>query len=134
MTTRPTLAIIDDPIAPKGRTQAPASQEPAKATSKPARKAAGSHAQAEVGEEVTSAAPVPPKAGYAEESKKAVFGRVPRSLTRRLERALVELREYTDDLTQEQLLAALLHRYVDPASPESLSELSTTVAQYRSQV
>ena len=51
--------------------------------------------------------------GYRDEQKRAVFGRVPRSLSRRLERAVVELREDIEDLTQEQLLAALLHQHVE---------------------
>jgi hypothetical protein len=59
---------------------------------------------------------------------------VPRSLHRRLERAVVELREETEDLTQEQVLAALLHQHVDPSSPELLSELSDTVRGYREQL
>ena len=68
---------------------------------------------------------------YSDEPRKAVFGRLPRTLTRRLERALVELREDADDLTQEQVLAALLLRYVDPADPERMHALAHTVAAYR---
>lgn len=68
---------------------------------------------------------------YGQEERKAVFGRVPRSLSRRLERAVVELREEMDDLTQEQLLAALLDRYVDPSKPEVLAELAATIREYR---
>lgn len=43
------------------------------------------------------------------------FGRVPRSLHGRLERAVVELRDEFEDLTQEQGLAALLHEPAVPA-------------------
>jgi len=60
-----------------------------------------------------------------------VFGRVPRSLSRRLERAVVELRDEFEDLTQEQVLAALLHDHVDAADPAALDQLTDTVRRYR---
>lgn len=84
------------------------------------------------------AEPVAPAAaaaqGFRGEQKRAVFGRVPRSLSRRLERAVVELREEMEDLTQEQLLAALLSRHVNPAEPASLAALAETVRAYRDQL
>jgi hypothetical protein len=58
-----------------------------------------------------------------------VFGRVPRSLSRRLERAVVELRDEFEDLTQEQVLAALLHEHA--ADPAALAHLTDTVRRYR---
>ena len=60
-----------------------------------------------------------------------MFGRVPRSLSRRLERAVVELRDEFEDLTQEQVLAALLHEHVDAADPAALAHLTDTVRRYR---
>ena len=60
-----------------------------------------------------------------------MFGRVPRSLSRRLERAVVELRDEFEDLTQEQVLAALLHEHVDAADPAALARLTDTVRRYR---
>jgi hypothetical protein len=49
--------------------------------------------------------PAPAPRGYGGEEKRAVFGRVPRSLTRRLERAVVELREEIEDLTHAAVVA-----------------------------
>jgi DNA-binding phage protein len=60
-----------------------------------------------------------------------VFGRVPRSLSRRLERAVFELRDEFEDLTQEQVLAALLHEHVDASDPAVLADLTETVRRYR---
>lgn len=71
---------------------------------------------------------------YGQEEKKAVFGRVPRSLSRRLERAVVELRDEFEDLTQEQVLAALLHAHVDPKDHAALARLADTVRRYRSEL
>ncbi len=71
---------------------------------------------------------------YGQEEKKAVFGRVPRSLSRRLERAVVELRDEFEDLTQEQVLAALLHAHVDPKDHAALARLADTVRCYRSEL
>ena len=59
-----------------------------------------------------------------------MFGRVPRSLSRRLERAVVELRDEFEDLTQEQVLAALLDEHVDAADP-GLWSSTDTVRRYR---
>jgi hypothetical protein len=39
---------------------------------------------------------------YRDENKKAVFGHVPRSLSRRLDRALLELRKTMDDFTRKR--------------------------------
>ena len=60
-----------------------------------------------------------------------MFGRVPRSLSRRLERAVFELRDEFEDLTQEQVLAALLHEHVDAGDPAVLADLTGTVRRYR---
>jgi hypothetical protein len=68
---------------------------------------------------------------YGREQKRAVFGRVPRSLSRRLEGAVFELRDEFEDLTQEQVLAALLHEHVDAGDPGVLAELTKTVRRYR---
>ena len=48
-----------------------------------------------------------------------------------LERAVVELRDEFEDLTQEQVLAALLHENVDAADPALLVELAESVRRYR---
>jgi hypothetical protein len=65
----------------------------------------------------------------AQEAVKAVFGRVPASLARRLEGAVFELRA-TRPVTQQDVLAALLWRYVDHEAPEKLDELTRLLDEY----
>jgi len=60
-----------------------------------------------------------------------VFGRVPRSLSRRLERAVIDLRDEFEDLSQEQVLAALLPEHVDAGDHAALARLTDTVRRYR---
>ena len=143
--TRPKLNIVDDPVTRGGH------ERPVSPPSASPRRSASSSTPATVAAAAETAPLVPQtpaqdteraqasenssqRERYSEEPKKAVFGRVPRSLSRRLERAVVELREDTDDLTQEQLLAALLYKYVDPADGENLSALAATVNEYRSRL
>jgi hypothetical protein len=126
MPERPRLEIVDDPVA-RADGPAPAGRQSPAAT----------NAQTMVDEPpnpAPSSRPVPAPRGYGDEEKRAVFGRVPRSLTRRLERAVVELREEMEDLTQEQVLAALLHEHVEPAEPDRLNELAETVRAYRARL
>ena len=139
MPDRPRLNIVDDPVT--GSTQTALRPAPAGSERRPRRQATASPAPApaepddlparESAADLTPPQPASPPARYRDEQKRAVFGRVPRSLSRRLERAVVELREEMEDLTQEQVLAALLERYVEPGDPEQLVELATTVRDYR---
>jgi hypothetical protein len=131
MPERPRLEIVDDPVA---RAEAPAPAQPRS----PA--ADAPIPQSDV-EEPTSLATPPSESPlpaaprrYRDEDRRAVFGRVPRALSRRLERAVVELREEIEDLTQEQVLAALLHQHVEPAEPDRLNELAQTVRAYRARL
>lgn len=66
----------------------------------------------------------------AQEAVKAVFGRVPASLARRLEGAVFELRATRPRVTQQDVLAALLWRYVDHDAPEKLNELTRLLDEY----
>jgi hypothetical protein len=66
----------------------------------------------------------------AQEAVKAVFGRVPASLARRLEGAVFELRATRPSVTQQDVLAALLWRYVDHEAPEKLDELTRLLDEY----
>jgi hypothetical protein len=147
MADRPKLEIVDDPVTGLSRTRSASESPPAP----PAAPEDAAHADA-AGEEPrpqetrptgrrprrstpSDAAEVPratePVRSYGQEEKRAVFGRVPRSLSRRLERAVVELRDEFEDLTQEQVLAALLHEHVDAADPAALARLTETVRRYR---
>jgi hypothetical protein len=147
MADRPKLEIVDDPVTGLNRTQS----APAEPTAPPA--TPGGSASTDPPEDksrpqdarptgrpsrrgtASDPAEVPrvaePVRSYGQEEKRAVFGRVPRSLSRRLERAVVELRDEFEDLTQEQVLAALLHEHVDAADPAALARLTDTVRRYR---
>jgi hypothetical protein len=135
MAPRGKLELVDDPIAGVKRTDPPPQtaakdaepDRPARPRRQPRAKPDARQAEA-----VSTPPSAPQPAGsYAREEKRAVFGRVPRSLSRRLERAVVELRDEFENLTQEQVLAALLHAHVDPADPAALAALTETVRRYR---
>lgn len=147
-TTRPKLNMVDDPVARRPAQAPPTSSEapapPKRVGSAPA-PATAAAAAVDSPDVAATTPPTPVQApsrpaqrlepeGFGQEPKKAVFGRVPRSLSRRLERAVLELREHSDDLTQEQVLAALLDKYVDPTDPESLTALTEIVNDYRSRL
>jgi hypothetical protein len=147
MADRPKLEIVDDPVtgvnrtrsAPAPPTAPPATPDGSAATDPPEDESRPHDARppgrpprrgtpSDPGETPRAAEPV---RSYGQEEKRAVFGRVPRSLSRRLERAVVELRDEFEDLTQEQVLAALLHEHVDAGDPGVLAELTETVRRYR---
>jgi hypothetical protein len=139
MAKRIKLDLVDDPVGGVARTSLPV----AKATPEPKQprrerstprsprrpEPSKSGTASERKDRTSPPAELAPR--YAGEEKRAVFGRVPRSLNRRLERVVVELRDEFEDLTQEQVLAALLHEYVDPADPAGLARLTETVRRYR---
>lgn len=142
MPDRPKLEIVDDPVTGLNRTSPlppaapddaapsdPADEESgARQDPQPPSRSPGRSAPTDSAEAPRAAGPV---RSYGQEEKRAVFGRVPRSLSRRLERAVVELRDEFEDLTQEQVLAALLHEHVDAADPAALARLTDTVRRYR---
>lgn len=66
-----------------------------------------------------------------DEVLQGVFGRVPRSLARRLEGAVYELRGADASVRQQQVLAALLWRYVDPKDGAALEQLAGLIAEYQ---
>lgn len=113
MNERVKLEIVDDPVA------GPSQVEPPPET---------------VRQSSLKAYGAPPEATYGEEERRAIFGRVPRSLARRLERAVVELRDEFEDLTQEQVLAALLHAHVDSRDQAELVRLTEIVRSYRQEL
>jgi hypothetical protein len=148
MADRPKLEIVDDPVTGLNRTSPSATAPPTAppATPKEAAHADPADEQPEPQETRPTGRPrrtstpsdpaeVPraaePVRSYGQEEKRAVFGRVPRSLSRRLERAVFELRDEVEDLTQEQMLAALLYEHVDASDPAVLADLTDTVRRYR---
>lgn len=134
MAERIKLEVVDDPVS------GPALSAPAETTSISA--VAGNEPSASPsqprstvsGRDGASKPASGSQPAYGQEEKRAVFGRVPRSLSRRLERAVVELRDEFEDLTQEQVLAALLHAHVDPMDHAALARLTDTVRRYRSEL
>jgi hypothetical protein len=147
MADRPKLEIVDDPVTGLNRTSPsatappappappedaahadPADEEPQRQDSRPTGRPSRRSTPSDPAEVPRAAEPV---RSYGQEEKRAVFGRVPRSLSRRLERAVFELRDEFEDLTQEQVLAALLHEHVDAADPAALARLTDTVRRYR---
>ena len=148
MADRPKLEIIDDPVSGLNRTSPSPSAPPPAPPAAPEEEADADPADEERQDQDTRPTGRPsrrstssdpaeapraaePVCSYGQEEKRAVFGRVPRSLSRRLERAVVELRDEFEDLTQEQVLAALLHEHVDAADPAALACLTDTVRRYR---
>jgi hypothetical protein len=148
MPDRPKLEIVDDPVTGRAagtppRTPPAAPALPDDAASADAANTDGGDSQHEEARPPgrrprRAAASVPAEPAraaavrsYGREQRRAVFGRVPRSLSRRLERAVFELRDEFEDLTQEQVLAALLYEHVDAGDPGVLAELTETVRRYR---
>ena len=114
------LSVIDDPLqshALLGEASESAAAEPPRGDQSKASKHARPRLQ---GDQPT----------LAQEAVKAVFGRVPASLARRLEGAVFELRATRPRLTQQDVLAALLWRYVDHDAPEKLDELTRLLDEY----
>ena len=147
MADRPKLEIVDDPVTGLNHTRSAPAPPPAPpatpdgaAHADPADDQPQPHDTRPPGRPPRRSTPSDPAdaprasdpvRSYGQEEKRAVFGRVPRSLSRRLERAVVELRDEFEDLTQEQVLAALLHDHVDAADPAALARLTDTVRRYR---
>jgi hypothetical protein len=152
MPDRPKLEIVDDPVSGRAGTATPPTSLPPPAPADDAASADAGNAEGddsppepqveeapEPGRQLQRSAPADPAdparadpdRSYGHEEKRAVFGRVPRSLSRRLERAVFELRDEFEDLTQEQVLAALLHEHVDASDPAVLADLTETVRRYR---
>lgn len=131
MPERPRLEIVDDPVA---RVEAPAPVQHRSPAANDVAPQTSVNEPTDPSQTTSESPPTPAPRGYRDEDKRAVFGRVPRSLSRRLERAVVELREEMEDLTQEQVLAALLHQHVEPSEPGRLNELAETVRAYRTRL
>lgn len=117
MADRPKLLILDDPLrtTPASSEKAPPPQPAKPPSGRPKRVPAKANNQPTLGEEALQ----------------AVFGRVPKSLARRLEGAVYELRGIDSSVRQQQVLAALLWRHVDPADEASLKKLAALIDQYK---
>lgn len=117
MADRPTLQILDDPLRTTPAVAREKASPPAPAKP-PLRQPKRPRAHAQ-------------PTALGQEQLQAVFGRVPKSLARRLEGAVYELRGNDSSVRQQQVLAALLWRHVDPGDQTSLKELATLVEEYK---
>lgn len=136
---RPKIAVVDDPLdgapapananrtRPKADAPSPAEQaapavadrEPPKQGTQPERRS-------------RSALRRPrsqPALDLRDEPLVAVFGRVPATLARRLEGVVFELRAERK-VSQQDILAALLLRHIDPGDERSLAEVRAALEAY----
>ena len=126
MGDRPKITVIDDPLAAgagsaPGRARRAAPRAPA--AKKPEASANGSAAaKAEPRDK-------PASADLSAEPLTAVFGRVPASLARRLEGMVFQLRGERK-VSQQDVLAALLLRFVDHADERSVAEIHRLLDGY----
>ena len=131
MGERPRIAIVDDPLeagagtARKARRPAPrtpaASEEPSQTSNG---RAASRTEQRQESAPARSTAP-----DLAAEALVGVFGRVPASLARRLEGMVFQLRAERK-VSQQDVLAALLLRYVDHSDERSVAEMHRLLDGY----
>lgn len=127
MADLPKLQILDDPLRTGSAHSESALNEAVAA--KPASDLASATPPAVASESRVKEETPPEQLG--QESLQAVFGRVPKSLARRLEGAVYELRGADTSVRQQQILAALLWRYVDPDDDASLEQLARLVGDYQ---
>lgn len=128
MGERPKIAVVDDPLAagtgmpPSGRAEPRASGEPTPSRSNG--RAIAERAPRPQSTPERSTAP-----DLAGESLVGVFGRVPASLARRLEGMVFQLRAERK-VSQQDVLAALLLRYVDHSDERSVAEMHRLLDAY----
>jgi hypothetical protein len=136
MTALPTpkLADLDDPLAPRRERGPAAVPAPARPATRRRRTPPDGATPKETSAPPT-AAPTPTVApSLADEQLVAVFARIPESLSDRLVegvRALNAGRPRRGRVSQQELLGALVERYVTPDAPAALSEL---VDAYRQRI
>jgi hypothetical protein len=110
MGDRPRLKMVDDPLAPA---RTPPREEPDMAEQ--------------------SAAEDQPRSSARRAVRKplqGVFGRVPPELARRLEGMVFELKAERVRASQQDVLAALLWRYVDHTDPASVQAIHKLLDEY----
>jgi len=122
---RPQLSVIDDPLRSTPSTAGgEIAGEGGEGASDP------TSAEALAANPGERASP-PDHPMLAQEPVKAVFARVPASLARRLEGSVFALRATRSKLTQQDVLAALLWRYVDHEVPAKVDELAALLDDYK---
>jgi hypothetical protein len=134
----PKVVDLDDPLAPR-RALAPAPQEPdpSPAPGEPPVSPKRQRPRRPPARADRAPAPPLPAPSLADEQLVAVFARMPESLSDRLAegvRALNAGRPRRGRVTQQDLLGALVERYVTPDVPEPLGELVELVDGYRQRI
>ena len=130
MGERPKIAVVDDPLAagagkPPAREAAPEARPAGMADAPGANGRSTANGQSRPrGTPKRSAAP-----DLAAESLVGVFGRVPAPLARRLEGMVFELRAERK-VSQQDVLAALLLRFVDHSDERSVAEIHGLLDAY----
>lgn len=110
MGDRPRLKMVDDPLAPA---RTPSQREP------------------ETEEDGAAEEQLRPSARRAPKKPlQGIFGRVPPELARRLEGVVFELKAERARVSQQDVLAALLWRYVDHTDPTSVRALHELLDEY----
>jgi hypothetical protein len=110
MADRPRLKMVDDPLAPA---RTPPQREPE----------AEEHGAAEE-------QPRPSARRATRKPLQGVFGRVPPELARRLEGMVFELKAERARVSQQDVLAALLWRYVDHTDPATVQAIHALLDEY----
>lgn len=133
---RPKIAVVDDPLEGGARREAAKRSRPtAEVTSPEQPPAAGSE---EGSNEETKTRRAPRSRGSTRSQSApdlrndalvAVFGRVPTTLARRLEGVVFELKA-DRKVSQQDIIAALLLRHIDPSDERSLSEIRAALDTY----
>ncbi len=124
MAERPRLKMVDDPLAPAR--QRPAREDAESSESeRPAREEATSPGSLAVRDEPRQSARSP-----ARKPLQGIFGRVPPELARRLEGMVFELKAARARVSQQDVLAALLWRYIDHSDPESVRAMHELLDAY----
>jgi len=130
MGERPKIAVVDDPLAAGVGQAAPRRAVPA--TPAGAGKATASANGRSSAETERRPPKTPDRAAAPDlsgESLVGVFGRVPASLARRLEGMVFQLRAERK-VSQQDVLAALLLRYVDHSDERSVAEMHRLLDGY----
>ncbi len=138
---RPKIAVVDDPLEAAGPSERPQrKRRPPKLSSlEPSDQPATVSPSAESSEEQPPSdrsrakserrGRPRPALDLHDEALVAVFGRVPATLARRLEGVVFELRAERK-VSQQDVLAALLLRYIDPHDERSLAEIRAGLETY----
>jgi hypothetical protein len=126
----PKLVDLDDPLAPRrepARSATPTSQ-PAPAAPAPAQASAPAKPARRPARRARESAESAPQASssLADEPLVAVFARMPESLSDRLAEGVRELnvgRPRRSRISQQEVLGALVEKYVTPGASKALAEL-----------